>query len=85
MGSLLNGGLPTVLQLQDLSSEAEKAEFEPHDLPPPDMIASIRSFLPGKSSDNMAHELEKSQPEPAAEKEMETNTWTGIRLRLCYD
>jgi len=49
------------------------------------MIASIRSFLPGKSSDNMAHELEKSQPESAAEKEMETNAWTGIKLRLCYD
>jgi hypothetical protein len=37
MNIRLNEGLPTDVQLNGLSPEAEKAEFEFHDLPPPDM------------------------------------------------
>jgi hypothetical protein len=33
----LNEGLPTHVRLSGLSPEAEKAEFEFHDLPPPDI------------------------------------------------
>jgi hypothetical protein len=69
---------------EGLSPEAGKAEFEPHDLLPPDVTHQCDRFYPARVP-TAWRKLEKVQPESAAEEEVETVAGTGIRLRLSYD